>query len=239
MQPIDLVYPLNKQCSHWRNEEIRYSLRSVEKFVKNYRDIYIIGDKLQYLNDKIVHIQHNDDPAHGKERRIMEKFKFACSVDEISDKFVMMNDDYFFIKEVDVQNLPYYHKGELLYAINKQKGLYKHSLSNTYNVLTKRGLNSKHFDLHYPCVYDKKLFPEVMGQYDWSIKAGYVVKSLYCNTLGITGEYRGDCKLNHTHDKAEVNKKIEDFDMFSTADMTRAIINTIKEMYPNKSKYEN
>ena len=238
MTPVDLVYPLNKLCSHWRNQELRYSLRSVEKFVKNYRNIYIIGDKPKYLNGEVAHVQHNDDPAHCKERRIMEKFKFACSIDEISDKFVMMNDDYFFIKEVDVQNLPYYHKGGLPGAISKQKGLYRTSLSNTYNILTERGLNTLHFDLHYPVLYDKKLFPEVMEQYDWTIKAGYVVKSLYCNTLGIEGEYRPDCKLNHTHDKTEVLEQIADVDMFSTADMTRAIINIINEMYPYESKYE-
>ena len=56
MTPVDLVYPLNKLCSHWRNQELRYSLRSVEKFVKNYRNIYIIGDKPKYLNGEVAHI---------------------------------------------------------------------------------------------------------------------------------------------------------------------------------------
>ncbi len=239
-KPIDIVYPLNEGLSHFRNQEIKYSLRSVEKFVTNFRNIYIIGFKPPFLNEKVILIPHKDHPYHCKERHIMEKFLVACSIPDVSDRFLMFNDDYFFTKPVNAQKIPFYIKGYLKGSINKRKpgNLYRQSLENTYNALTKKGFGTEHFDLHYPIYYDKKKFPEVMSSYDWDIRAGYVVKSLYANSLGIHGAYRKDCKIQKSHNKQEVLAKIKDTDMFSTAEISRAIINILQGFYPAKCSFE-
>ena len=42
MNSIDLVIPLATNGSNWLNWELKYCLRSIEKFVKGYKDIIII-----------------------------------------------------------------------------------------------------------------------------------------------------------------------------------------------------
>jgi hypothetical protein len=71
---VDIVYPLAEGLSHFRNQELKYSLRSVEKYVTGFRNIYLIGFKPPFINDKIIHVMQEDHPYHCKERRIMEKF---------------------------------------------------------------------------------------------------------------------------------------------------------------------
>lgn len=240
MENIDLVYVLGEGLSHFRNQEIKYSLRSVEKHVTGFRNIFIIGFKPPFLNNKVIHIPHQDNPYYCKERRIMEKFLTACSIPEISDKFLMFNDDFFFTKSVNAQKIPYYHKGELCEAIKMMEpGMYRKSLENTYAALTEKGFETRHFDLHYPAYYDKNKFPEVMSKYDWTIRSGFTVKSLYANTLRFVGEYRCDTKIEKSHNKQEVLDRIKDTDMFSTAEISRAIISVLNDLYPEKSSFEN
>ena len=49
---IDVVYILG-DGSKWGNNEIKYSLRSLEKYGKNIRDVYICGNKPYFVNNKI------------------------------------------------------------------------------------------------------------------------------------------------------------------------------------------
>jgi hypothetical protein len=237
---IDIVYLFANGLSHWRNQELKYSLRSLEKSSMNYREVYIIGDKPPYLNNRIKHIHHGDNQLFCKEKRICEKIMKACNVAEISNPFAFFNDDFFLTKPIDFSQIPFYFKGFLQNSISKRNSndIYTHSLRNTYDALTEKGFDTKHFDLHYPMYYDKKKFPEAMAMYDWNIKHGYVVKSLYANTLGIKGKYRADCKIMKSHDKEEILERIKDFDLFSTSEISRAIINILNEFYPNKSSYE-
>lgn len=239
MQEIDIVYPLSEGLSHFRNEEIRYSLRSVEKYVKNYRNIYIIGDKPRYLNEKIIHIPFRENPSFCKERRIMEKFYFASGIPEISDNFLMFNDDYYFKKNFNAQKVNNYYKSKLEDSINNRKeGTYKTSLKNTYEALKKKGYQTYNYDIHYPLIYNKQKFREVMESYDWDVRLGYVVKSLYANTLGVKGYLKRDYKLKTEHDKEKILEKIEEADIFSTGEITRTIIGILNEFYPEKSIFE-
>ncbi len=239
MKNIDIVYLFANGFSHFRNMELKYSLRSLEKYGRNYRNVIIVGDITPYLNDRIIHVPQTDDPCHCKERRIMGKILKACNTPEISNPFLFFNDDFFLTKPIDFSQIPNYIKGDLRCAIKKRKaGLYRQSLENTYYALKGRGCDTQHFDLHYPIYYDKKKFPEVMNSYDWNVRAGYVVKSLYANTLGIKGIYRHDAKIEKSHDKQEVLRRIQDTDLFSTAEISRAIISVLNQFFPNKSSYE-
>ncbi len=238
---MDVVYLLANSGSAWNNNEIKYSLRSVELYLKNYDRIFLIGEKPKFLNNQIIHIKHRDDMRLCKERRIMEKIKFACTIPEISDEFLFFNDDYFLLEDIDAQKVDYYYKGILSQKMLKKKtnDAYAISMMNTINVLLVAGLETKHFDIHYPIVYSKGLFPEIMDKYDWTIKQGYVIKSLYCNTLKMEGAVKQDCKINLDLEVVEVEEKINGQDLFSTkAYMSPKFKAFIEKRYPQKSKYE-
>ena len=237
---MDIVYLLG-QGSAWQNNEIKHSLRSIERHLKNFDKVFIIGERPLWLNGEAIYIKHKDDMRYCKERRIMEKLLFACKLEQLSDKFIMFNDDYFLTGDIDAAGIPYYYSGMISARILKRKTLdiYAHSMVNTLCVLNIEGLPLKYFDIHYPIVYDKKLFPEVMDKYDWNIKNGYIIKSLYANTLQTEGELRKDCKVNKEGTVREIEDKVRGTDLFSTKTyLTPKFREFIMTLYPEKSRFE-
>lgn len=237
---IDLVYIYELGLSDWREQELKYSLRSVEKFMKNYRDIYIIGEIPPFINvDKIKFIPF-ETPEVYKEHRIMLKFLRACEIPEISKQFLMMNDDYFLVRPIDAANVPYYYDRPLNEKILERKSEDKYyvSMFNTFNVLRDIVRNPKYFDIHYPMKYDKEMFPAIMNSFDWNIKAGYVVKSLYANLAGIQGKKKIDRKIMKDMPFEKLLTYISTTDLFSTFGMNRALVRLIHKLYPLPSIYE-
>lgn len=239
MKP-DIVYIYSHQASKWRGQELKYSLRSLERYGRNYGKVYIVGDKPPYLNDKIIHIK-KEDKAANKERRIYEKLLCACQTEEISNPFLLFNDDYFLTRSIDLSLIGYFYFDRLENKVKSRKlnDIYRNALKNTAQALTERGLPTKHFDIHFPMKYYKDKFIEVMTGYDWEVRYGYVIKSLYANSLKIQGEDKPDHKIYLSHNKREIREVVKNSDIFSTDKITRALAEILQELYPNQSSYEN
>src|SRR5690349_20419873 len=114
---IDVVYPLGKG-SRWKNNEIKYSLRSVEKHLQNYGKVFVIGEKPNFLAN-VNHI-----PAEDKhpipDSNIFEKLKTACETKEISDTFLFFNDDHYLLEDFDAEKFPYFYHGTMAEYIKKR-----------------------------------------------------------------------------------------------------------------------
>ena len=236
----DIVYLYADGCSTWRGRELGFSLRSLIKHGKNFGKVFIVGDKPNYLNENIIHISKEDDKSHCKERRLYEKILTACRTGEISDPFIFFNDDYFLVKDIDMASLPYYYFNtlELKASLRPKKDIYFKALKNTYEILKSKGLSTIHFDIHYPMYYHKEFFEKAMLAYDWKIRGGYVVKSLYANTMKIIGTPKKDRKIFHSHNKREIMEAITGTDLFSTENITRTMSEVLQKLYPEKSIYE-
>jgi hypothetical protein len=239
MKP-DIVYLFAMGHTFWRDQELRYSLRSLEKQGENYGNIILVGDKPPYLNGKIIHIPQSDNSLHCHERRIYEKLLVACNTPEISDPFIFFNDDYFLTKPIDFSNIGYYFSINIEDKIIKRSrnDLYKKTMRNTFAVLKEKGLKTRYFDIHYPMQYYKNKFIEAMKKYDWEINAGYLIKSLYANTLRIKGEKRKDYKIKNNLSKDELKRLIILTDLFSTEKIYRNTAEYLVKKYRAKSSYE-
>jgi hypothetical protein len=241
---IDIVYALGSG-STWDNNELRYSLRSVEKHVSNYRDVYIVGECPHWLQN-VIHLPFED--KYGHERNIMEKIKHLCEHNRPSENFLFINDDHFFLKDINAVAFRFYHKGSLAKTIKKRliNDVYKDALNNTLAMLSHNKFTTLNFDIHTPIVYNKKKFIETMDSYDWSLE--YVIKSLYCNSNGIKGvEMQEDCKISGRIAYWRLLQKIKDRNVFSIGDKClhpypgekeSSVKVLLNELFPNKSKYE-
>lgn len=236
----DIVYIYGEGHSRWRGQELKFSLRSLEKFGKDFGKVYIVGDKPKYLNDKIIHIPATEDPAHSKERKIYEKILLASRTAKISDPFIFFNDDFFLTKQIVMTHLPYYFFNtlETKATLRQKKDVYYRALKNTYEALKQKGLSTNHFDIHYPMYYHKEWFEKAMIGYDWTIPGGYVIKSLYANTMKIKGTPRQDRKIYCSHSRNEITQIMKATDLFSTDLVTRTMGLILMEKYPEKSSYE-
>lgn len=238
---MDILIPVADHSTR-SFSDLRYTLRSVHKYLKGFSRIFIIGKLPDFIreSDTLIHIPHKDNMRYCKEKRIMLKVQFACEESEISEEFLFMNDDYFFINDLNVPKIDYYCEQRLSNRILRRGRFddYTISLVNTLNVLVLAGFETFHFDIHYPIIYNKKQFPIVMKNYNWELKLGYVVKSLYCNTLKIEGKYKKDCKLSSIH--AKFNEEIKKAsDLFSTGNIVPSFLaNYIQKLYTEKSPYE-
>ena len=230
---IDVVIPLGKQ-SPFANWELRYCLRAIEKHLKNYRDIYIVGEFPNWLQN-VTHIPGKDTSSH--EINIMRKILLACDVDKISDEFILFNDDHFLIKDVDACTYPYYYYDDLWRKVIGSS--YRESCNNTRNILLQNNFPIKHYDIHCPIIYNKSAFKQCMNTYDWNIRSGYIIKSLYCNTFNVAGEEMTDCKIISELDQLSLQTKLLGRHVFSVGDLGfPSAEKYLKQIFSNKSKYE-
>lgn len=242
MPMIDIVIPLGTG-SEWENNELRYSLRSIEKHLKNYRNIYIIGDLPDWTKNVIrIPFEETGHPSQN----IMNKVLAACDNDSISDNFMFWNDDFFLLKDIDAIKYPFYYRGELKSSIPRMQGnWYLDYILETIQELKQRDFTTGNFDIHCPIIYNRHKFKIAVAAYDFSKKL--IVKSIYCNTLGIPGEYMEDCKIIGRTASWRLQQKIKDRHIFSIGDRClipyppeeeSSVKVLLRELYPNKSKYE-
>jgi hypothetical protein len=183
MKNIDVVYVLGKG-SNWRNNEIRFSLRAIEKNLKGVRKIWIIGEDPGFLKG-VNHISHPDEFTNNADGNIIRKVLRACQEEDLTENFLFINDDHLVMKPVRAENIPAFHKGDMttfdkaFFEVNFWRG----RLFRTKNILVQKGYTAYNFDCHVPIIFNKKIFPEVISQFDYEKNIGYTMKSLYGNVV--------------------------------------------------------
>lgn len=236
---IDIVYILGSG-SKWADNEIRYSLRSLEKHLLDMGQVFIVGRKPDWMQG--VNLIEKDDPHKCKERNIMEKVLAACKDDRVSKRFLFLNDDHFALQDFYGATLPNFRKRLLptKHDLYRRTTTYRSALLNTALALLQRNLTFFHFDIHTPIIYDKALFPKVMELYDWRISNGYVVKSLYANTLALPHQYMTDLKIDNRLSLEHIKSLCQGRMFFSIGDkgLNEPMVHYLNELYPKKSKFE-
>ncbi|MGN6438404.1 MAG: hypothetical protein ACTHMM_17810 [Agriterribacter sp.] len=238
---IDLVYVLGTG-SKWQDNELRYSLRSVEKHLSGYGQLYIVGSCPDWVTNA-VHIQMADEFGYNRDKNIYSKIYIACRQKKISDNFLFINDDHFFLQNFVADQVPYYHKGDLFHAFNSRPHAdhYRVTLSNTYWYLKRNYLPTNHFDVHTPIIYNKRAFISAVSIADWDVYYGYGIKSLYANSLKIAGEQTSDCKVDSAKTRTEIVHRINDRPFFSIGDnaLNDDMKSLLEDLYPVPSSWEN
>lgn len=233
---IDVVVPLGNG-SRWHDNELRYCLRSIEQHLKGYGEIFIIGEKPEWLTN-IIHIPFKESSnTKYRERNIYEKIIVACADIRLGKRFIFFNDDHYLLQDIKADEFPYHYKGAMEGNANNRRATdpYGNTLRNTLKVTSNQVNN---YDTHCPIVYDKELFATSVGRLDWVVPFGYAIKTVYCYYNGITGEYYEDCKAG-LQGVEQLREIVKDRLYFSTAPkMGKALKMFLEELYPNKSKYE-
>lgn len=156
---MDVVYMLRDNTN---TDEIRYSLRSVEKYLKNYDKIWVVGKPNSILNKETVNIIDTRDMYFHKQMNAINKILSVCSNPNVSDDFILMNDDFFFLKKCS--SIKPYTIGSLDDKFLKQKsGMYRASLQRALKFFN----NMDNWEVHYPLVINKKSFKECFYKIPW------------------------------------------------------------------------
>lgn len=225
---MDVLYPIGSG-SKYNDLELKYSLRSLEKYLSGYDRIFIVGNLPNWIKkDSVVHIPKGD--GLYKQQNIFLKIKAAID-NGISNNFLFFNDDHFLLQPLQADQLPYFYDNTLQHWATKARGRYKGAILNTGEGL--------YYDVHTPIIYNGEKFLNTVGKLDWSKE--YVIKSAYCNANQIGKIVKiDDIKIEQERTveqlKAIIHKKM--FFSIATYALYPAMKQLLNELYPEKSKYE-
>ena len=230
LNEMDIVYFVKESPA---NEELRYSLRSVERNFPH-RHVWFIGGKPDRLEpDRWLHVVQNNATKWDNTSLLL---KTACKNSNISDDFVLFNDDFFIMKPVE--ELPYYSDGTIQERVNSlhtkyhKDSSYSSRLQNTAKILKDAGFPTISYAVHYPIIINKEEMLETFERFP----TGLMWRSIYGNHHQKPFVKVKDCKISDIQRYPDQNATF-----LSTLDMTfrlGAVGAYIRQNFSEKSKYE-
>jgi hypothetical protein len=230
-------------CRTGPNEELKYSIRSVAKNMPH-ENIVVVGGKPDWYKGKFIPVETltlDGKPSTNKYENTKNNIRHIVDNSNISDDFVLMNDDFYVLKPID--QLQYYHNGLLAdkiaqFRLFTNQSSYINVLNRTMSVLNHLGFQDPlDYTLHIPMMFNKKRLAEILVHPIASIR------TLYGNIHKVGGRRMSDVKVHpnqHTHAPKSFDYLNEDSVFLSTADRTFPSVkkNLLGPLFRWPSKYE-
>lgn len=228
---MDVVYVIGTG-SKWDNNELRYSLRSIDKCGICLHNVIIVGDELpDFVDpDKVTYLQCADKPGDSPARNVYRKIKKVFDETQLS-RFLLSSDDHFFINPTIFDPYPLLYKGTSMpkpgeTGIGDKR--YLQTMIDTGRFMEWIGLEDrKYFEGHTNKLYTRYAweFLEKMGLETWMFdKSKYGVSTnapmgaaLRMLLPTYPCQYRKDIKLKHLNTPADW-KELENANCFSIYD---------------------
>lgn len=226
---MDVVYI----CREGDNEELRYSLRSLANL--QHTNVWVVGGAPNWYTGNRIPVKQQST----KYRNVRANLQAVVNCDDISDEFVLFNDDFFVVQPVE--SVPYYHGGDLLDKIRRYEdyspnSVYVQMLWDTLHVLAYHGSpTSLDYALHVPMRMRRQMLGPLLP-YECSTRI------LYGNLFRVDGEHVEDVKV-HAKPTGLFSKPdiaAPSFPFLSTSDGTfrRVRDRLLKRMFADRSPYE-
>jgi len=222
-------------CKAGENEELRYSIRSVIKHFPSAK-IWVVGEPPHWYDGDYIKVKQNE----SKYANAFKNLYAILASDKIPKEFVLMNDDFFIIKEFDPKQYWYEESIEEKhgkYFDAYERSSYTRRLSETKHRLHKMGYtNAKSYELHVPFYVEKwKLARAIKNE-------SLLWRSMYGNMFEVGGEYMEDVKVyatvkmnfkNHNYKKSKSAFLSSDDVAFETV-----LKDYLAKKFPKATKYE-
>jgi hypothetical protein len=244
-KPFDIVYVIGTG-SNWRNNELRFSLRSIAKNLSNVGKVFIVGERPDFLKN-IIHIPAADifDPAVNADGNIITKVLAACNDKRLNETFLFINDDHLVIKPMNIADVPPFHK-DLMDTFPDEYwnfNYWRKRLQLTKDVLLAKNLPCFNFDCHTPILMNKEKFKTIVSGFDYKTGTGLTIKSIYGNSvLANEGVYLTDQKktIFRHYKLQEIRERVvpAQFISFNDQGLNDSLKWWLIEEFPDKCKYE-
>jgi hypothetical protein len=230
---MDFVYI----CKDGDNEELRYSIRSVMASFPDAK-VWLVGGRPSWYTGDFIFIQQRS----AKYINAVNNLKAICASEDISEEFVLMNDDFYIIKPID--SVETFHGGLLLDKINlykkiSQKSGYIFKLEKTFDKLTDLGLKSPlDYELHLPMIMEKKKLKITLKH-----GSDFLWRSMYGNLFNVGGVEIEDVKVYTEGPLTAKSYQIKNKEhrYLSSTDTSFRMLydNILKNLFKTKCTYEN
>ena len=191
---LDVVYFVKDKLM---NEELRYSIRSVAKNM-SYNRIWIFGGCPQDIVPDVRIRVEQEGPT--KWDKVHSMFEMAAKNKELTDDFILFNDDFFIMKPMD-EITPLYRCSMKEYIDiietknrNRPNG-YSLLLRECDGTLSRLRTTDLCYELHTPFVFNKEKLLKLLEEFP----GHHCTRTMYGNIYGIGGEKSHDVKIFDVH----------------------------------------
>lgn len=227
----DIVYFLRDGS----NEELRYSLRSVDENFA-YNKVWFVGGKPEGITpDEYMPINQS---GADKFERVRNMLLECCRNDNITEEFWLFNDD-FFVMLPSLEDTQWTNGtlGQRIAIIEARENngmptAYSQKLRHLVQTLEKDGLPTLNYAVHKPMLINRKKAIEVLEKYPNEP----MFRALYGNYWHIKAKDDLDCKIRRCDRTLKPNKQF-----ISTSDLSfnHGIIGAqLKERFKFRSRFE-
>jgi hypothetical protein len=192
---MQLVYIVGTG-STWHDNELRYSLRSAEQYCAH-THVLVVGHKPQWLRG--VHHHQLMDPYPSGVQNVIHKLSAALHAGLLHERFMLMNDDMLFLRQVPVP--PHtYTRGTLadrvarMDANNSYRTLHVRCLATLRSMGIPQPLD---YGTHTPMPMRASKLLEVLQRFGGTGSA-YPLRTCYGNLHRVPATHIADVKLHHT-----------------------------------------
>ena len=164
MPKNDIVYILKPDIVP---DELRYSLRSIEKNFPHRKVWFVCGQPEGFEPDgRIVHRQ----TGNSKWEKIKSSMWEVINNDEVTDDFFLFNDDFFVMKPFKGEFVNYVDRTlterveELRAKVHKWLNPYGRTLLKAQQELETMGCSEWNFEVHMPMLFNKALAADTINR---------------------------------------------------------------------------
>ncbi len=255
---FEFVYPWVKGEDQF--EELRYSLRSLELHFKEPFRVIIVGD-LPDWSQNVIHIPHTRET--GMTENVLydaiTKMKLVCQSPEVNNYFIRMYDDIYLLQDMGFNEMStiraLYNSKDMPPVDGSASQTWVSQRERTFKELAKRNQPVWNTETHLPEVYLKSILSYVLESFE-AIERRLLISSLYNNvvlchdekpkiiskyTNDKAGFYGIDSEFSYCTNNLEQIKSILSRKLFlnhNDAGLNKYLEDTIKQIFPTKSKFE-
>ncbi|MEJ0072530.1 MAG: hypothetical protein WDN27_00310 [Candidatus Saccharibacteria bacterium] len=188
---MDVVY-LFKESEEHDSAELRYSLRSLKNV--DHDKVFIVGEKPVWATN-VEYIPVAQTGTKGK--NVARNLSVAVGTEAISEDFIMMNDDFFFMKPQSFTgNLHWGPLRDIIarYGVRYEEDTdYTRNMKQTLELLVSLGFDDPLcYELHVPMILNKTNMRRMRQEVSGPI---YQFRSFYGNYFNVGGVQIEDVKI--------------------------------------------
>lgn len=226
----DIVYVLKKDIEP---EELRYSLRSVDKYFPH-RSVWFVGGCPEGL--KPDHMLEHEQSGGTKWERVKSSLIEICKQPELSEDFYLFNDDFYILKPqtgefINMTDGTIERRITEIVTRSGSSG-YTRQLKDLKTHLSYRGYDTISFAVHMPFLVNKTNLLTLLRSRDQH----QMFRGLYGNVYKVPYIYHKDCKI---YDKENIPG--QDWDYLSTTEVSfqfGKVGEWIRETFREPSRFE-
>lgn len=233
--PVDAVFVLGRGSQHG-NLELRYALRSLERFCPWVRKVWVVGEDPGFLSPAVGFIPAPDCCSHFKDASIIGKLVEAAKHPEVAERFLCCSDDQYVTQPCAWED---FRPRWLRIWSESDAQWYERSgwHRNLRDTLRLFGEGARYFEPHIWAPMEKSKLLDMAEKRAWRDSKACVVFSLYYNHVrepGMDGK-GGDHLYVHGAEQATAARHIAYADQAFNSPQFRA---ALERLFPAPSRFE-